>query len=124
VFSVSTSGPPPAGFLAGVPDVLRLGGEGDLVRVRVRVGVDDAEDVGGSLAEPKHVEHVHVQPELFNSPTASTEGSTGVLASLTASRISAEAEAHPLGLTGKADEADGCGQQDNIFQGQHFLGGS
>ena len=46
-------------------------------------------------------------------PTASTEGSTGVLASLTASRISAEAEAHPLGLTGKADEADGCGQQDN-----------
>ena len=43
MFSVSTSGPPPAGFLAGVPDVLRLGGEGDLVRVRVRVGVDDAE---------------------------------------------------------------------------------
>ena len=43
MFSVSTSGPPPAGLLAGVPDVLRLGGEGDLVRVRVRVGVDDAE---------------------------------------------------------------------------------
>jgi len=86
----------------------------------VRIRVDNPEDLRRPLSEPQHVKHVHVQLKLTNSPTASAERTTGVLA-ITTSRVATEAQSHTLCLLGQGDQKDGYCQQAGIFKRQHVV---
>lgn len=61
-----------------------------------RVFVDDSEHCGCAHAHAHLGKHVHVPEEFANSRTRCTERPTGVLAIGTASRISAETNAHAV----------------------------
>jgi len=80
---------------------LGLSREWPLVRVGVRVWVNQSEHVGGSAPEAHRIKHHHVHQELSDPGARGTKRSASVLPSLTTSRISSKTQSHAVHHGGK-----------------------
>ena len=68
----------------------RFGRKWILLWERMRIRVDQPEDIWCSSTKPSWIKHHHVHQELSNSGARGTKRPTGIFAALTTSRISAK----------------------------------